>query len=441
MNTPIDYHIVNSVLNEHAIPDFSNATIREIVKIVNQIEELTGKPFIRMEMGVPGLNPPVIGTTAEIEAINKGLGSKYPMLDGVKELKEETSRFIKNFINIDITPKACVPTTGSMQGSYIAFMLASNLDKNKDTALFIDPGFSVQKLQFQVMGHKFTHFDAYDYRGHKLREKLESIVRQGNINSIIYSNPNNPSWICLTDEELKIIGEIANKYDLIVIEDLAYFGMDFRKDISVPGEPPYQSSVANYTNNYILLISSSKAFSYAGQRIAMLCISDAIYCRQYPNLKTRFGVSTIGYAVIQRLVYTLSSGVCHTAQYGLAAMFKAANDGEFNFIKDVKAYEEKAAIMKRIFTENGFTLVYDKDIDEDLADGFYFTVAFPGMESGELIEKLFYYGISAISLKSCGSSRTEGIRACVSQIKTDQLNDLEYRVKKFNLAHKQVACN
>jgi hypothetical protein len=53
----------------------------------------------------------------------------------------------------------------------------------------------------------------------------------------------------------------------VVIEDLAYFGMDFRKDISKPGVPPYQPTIAKYTDNYILLISTSKVFSYAGQRI------------------------------------------------------------------------------------------------------------------------------------------------------------------------------
>lgn len=62
--------------------------------------------------------------------------------------------------------------------------------------------------------------------------------------------------------------------------------MDFRRDISKPGVPPYQPTVAKYTDNYILLISSSKVFSYAGQRMAMLCISDKIFHRKYPDLKT-----------------------------------------------------------------------------------------------------------------------------------------------------------
>ena len=120
------------------------------------------------------------------------------------------------------------------------------------------------------MGQKYESFDVYEYRGQKLKEKLESYLSKGNINCIIYSNPNNPAWICLTQEELKIIGDLANEYDVIVIEDLAYFAMDFRVDLSKPGEAPYQATVAKYTGNYVLMISSSKVFSYAGQRIAAM---------------------------------------------------------------------------------------------------------------------------------------------------------------------------
>lgn len=335
-------------------------------------------------------------------------------------------------MNIDVSASSCIPSVGSMQGGYATFMLVSNLDPKKDTALFIDPGFPVQKMQFQVMGHKYTDFDVYNFRGEKLRTKLEEILSKGNINSIIYSNPNNPSWICFTEQELQIIGEMANKYDVVIVEDLAYFGMDFRKNISQPGKAPYQSTVANYTDNYILLISSSKAFSYAGQRLGMVCFSDKLFVREYPQLKKRFGVAAMGYTFIQRLVYTLSSGTCHSSQYALAAMFKAANEGAFNFVDDLREYEEKASVMKKIFTENGFNIVYDKDIDQQLADGFYFTISYAGMTGGELLKNLLYYGISAITLSTCGSERTEGLRACVSQVNTNQFGDLEKRVKQFN---------
>jgi aspartate/methionine/tyrosine aminotransferase len=430
-NIPINHQIVTEVINEVNIPDLGWATIREIVKIVNLIEERTGEKYIRMEMGVPGLKPPQIAIDAEISALQDGVASDYPMLDGIKPLKTEASRFIKNFIDIDLSPKGIIPTVGTMQAGYIAFMLVSNMHPAKNTILFIDPGFSVQKLQLQVMGYKHISFDVYNYRGKALREKLESYLRQGNINSIVYSNPNNPTWICLSDEELKIIGELANEYNVIVIEDLAYLAMDFRVDMSKPGVPPYQPSVAKYTDYYIMLISSSKVFSYAGQRIGLLCFSDDLYHRKYEGLKNRFGSDEVGYVAVQRIIYALSSGTSHSSQYAMAAMLKAANDGTYNFVHVVREYGEKAKLMKQIFTQNGFKIVYDKDLDKPLADGFYFTLSFPGMSGGELIRNLLYYGISAVAINICGSEHSEGLRACVSQVSLDQLPVLSERVNQF----------
>lgn len=422
---------VDKVFLELRIPDPGLATIREIVAVANRVEELSGEKFIRMEMGVPGLQPSRVGVEAEIRALENGIASVYPMVDGVDTLKAEASRFVKLFVNIDISPEACIPTVGSMQGTYAAFMAVGNVDKKKDTTLFIDPGFPVQKQQMSVIGLKYETFDVFDFRGDKLESKLESYLKRGNINAIVYSNPNNPSWICLTDDELRIIGRLANQYDVIVLEDLAYFAMDFRKNLYSPGKPPYQVSVAHYTDHYILFISSSKIFSYAGQRCAIMAISDKLFKREYPGLADRFHCFTFGYTVTQRILYALTSGVCHSAQYALAAMFRAASDGRFNFVEEVREYGERAKIIKKIFIDNGFCLVYENDLDEPVADGFYFTLGYPGMTGAELSHNLLYFGISAIGLKGTGSER-EGIRACVSHVSPEQFPDLEKRVKMFN---------
>ncbi len=274
----------------------------------------------------------------------------------------------------------------------LLFLLTGSCVKERDTALFIDPGFPVQKQQMLVMGQKYESFDVFDYRGEKLRAKLESYLSKGNINSLIYSNPNNPAWICFTEQELQIIGELANKYDVVVIEDLAYFAMDFRRDLSKPGISPFQATVARYTANWVLMISSSKVFSYAGQRIGVMIISDGLFHRHFPYLKERLQVHGFGNAVVHRVLYSMTSGTSHSAQYALAAMFKAANDGRYNFIEEVKEYGEKAKIMKRIFLDNGFNIVYERDQELPIGDGFYFTVSYPGMTGSELLKKLLYYG-------------------------------------------------
>jgi len=434
-DTPINYDIVKRKIEESKLSSISKASIREIKKLVDEIERETGEKYIRMEMGVPGLSPSHIGVDAEIRALKNGVASIYPDIQGIPELKKEASRFVKLFLDIDVNEEGCIPTVGSMQGGFATFIAVNRMYEEKDTVLFLDPGFPVHKQQLSVLGLKSESFDVYDYRGKKLKDKLESVLQKGNISSMLYSNPNNPSWICFTEEELQIIGEMADKYEVVVLEDLAYVGMDFRKDLYTPGRPPYQATVAKYTDNYIMLISSSKAFSYAGQRIGMMVISNMLYNKKCLNLKKYYSSDQFGYAMIFGTVYPLSAGVTHSAQHALAAMYKAANDGEFNFVNEVKEYGEKAKIMKKLFTDKGFNIVYDTDVDEPIADGFYFTIAYPGFSGEELLGELIYYGISAISLAITGSERTEGIRACVSLVQRDQFPDLEFRLKKFYEHH------
>jgi aspartate/methionine/tyrosine aminotransferase len=436
-NTPVDFEIVEKKLNETKIGDLGIASIREIKRLVDLIEKESGQRFIRMEMGIPGLAPVKIGIEAEKKALDMGIPAIYPDIYGRADLKKEISRFAKLFLNIDVNVEGCIPTVGSMQGSFASFMTLCRMDKDRGQALLINPGFPVHMQQLRILGIETLSFDVYDYRGEKLRDKLESYLSGGKVSCILYSNPNNPSWICFTERELKIIAEMADKYNVIVIEDLAYFGMDFRKDYSKPGEEPYQPSVSHYTDNFILLISSSKVFSYAGQRIGMMVISNKIFDTEAPDLLRFYKFSKVGHAMIFGTLYSLSSGTAHTPQFALTDILKAANDGKFNFVEEVKEYGEKAKIMKELFIRNGFKIVYDKDEDQPIADGFYFTFSYSGFTGGELLREMLYYGISAIALSITGSERVEGIRACVSLVKRDQFPDLEYRLKRFHEDHPQ----
>lgn len=434
-NTPIDYEIVNQKIIESGLKNVGKATIREIVRLINNIEQASGKKFIRMEMGIPGLLTPKVGIEAEIEAIKKGVNSVYPLLEGVVELKHEISRFVKLFLNQDVNIEGCIPTAGSLQGSMAAFIAINNMWEERDTVLFIDPGFPLHKQQLDILGKKSESFDVYNYRGDKLKDKLESLLSKGNIHSILYSNPNNPSWICFTEKELKIIGDLANKYDVIVLEDLAYFGMDFRKNYFIPGKPPFQPTVANYTENYIQFISGSKVFSYPGPRLGMMIISNKLQKTRRPALKRFFSTDCLGYSIIYGCIYALSAGCSHSAQYGLLAILKAMNNGEYHFENDLIEYGKKAHIIKEYFTNNGFKIVYDQDDGTPIADGFYFTVAYPGFSGDELIEKLIYYGISAITLDITRSERKEGLRICVSLIQRKQFSILKERLEQFHKAY------
>lgn len=435
MGIPFQRDVVEDVLQRMRISKVGDATIRQTVALSEELERRTGEKFIHLEMGSPGLPASRLGIEAQKEALDNGVASSYPNISGIAPLKEQASRFVKAFLDIDVKPEGCIPTVGSMMGTFASFIVCTHLSPEKDTILFINPGFSVQPLQAKVLGYKREAFDVYDCRGERLRDKLESILAKGHIAGIVYSNPNNPSWVCLTEEELRYVGELATKYDAIVIEDLAYLGMDFRKELGHPFEPPYQATVARYTKNYMLMLSASKIFSYAGERIATVAISDELYNRVYPMLKEEFGIDTLGRFFVFVVVYTLSSGVTHSVQYALAAMYKAACDGTLDFVGETREYARRAARLKEIFLRHGFHIVYDKDLDEPVSDGFFFTIGRKGYTGDELLDRLLYYGVSAISLRTTGSEQ-QGIRVCTSMVKEAHYALLDERLGIFNRMEK-----
>lgn len=427
--------LVAETVGELNIADLENATIGEILLVASALERKTGIPFIRMDQGSPGLPPNKIGIEAEKEALDSGIVSQYPAAAGVAELKEQASRFVRAFLDVEISPEACIPTTGGVAASFASFIAATQRLEGKDKVLFIDPGFPIQKSQLKILGIEWVSFDIHDFRGERLRAKMEPLMRSGEIAAIVYSNPNNPAWICLEDSELKIIGELADRYDAVVMEDMAYFCMDFRRDLGRPFEPPYPPTVARYTDNYILLLSSSKIFSYAGQRIALACISDALFNSHYENLARRYGDSGIfGQTFIASILYMITSGCTTSTQFAYARMLKEACDGRIDFVADTRIYAERAERMKQIFRENGFRIVYDRDVSRQVGDGFFFTLGYGEMSGGELLRELLHYGVSCISLATTGSEQ-QGIRACTSRMKEELYPLLRERMEGFRRDH------
>uniref|UniRef100_A0AB33IZE9 Pyridoxal phosphate-dependent aminotransferase n=1 Tax=Prevotella sp. GTC17254 TaxID=3236794 RepID=A0AB33IZE9_9BACT len=427
--------LVEKACHDMNVADLSIATIGEVLLVAQYLEKETGIPFIRMDQGSPGLPVNQYGVEAEKAALDCGVGSQYPAAAGIPELKKAASDFVKAFINVDISPRSCVPTTGSVAGSFASFIACTQRLKGKDKVLFIDPGFPIQKSQLRILGIGWREFDIYQYRGVALRGKLEDELKGGDIAAIVYSNPNNPAWICLDETELQIIGELATKYDAIVTEDLAYFCMDYRRDLGHPYEPPFVPTVARYTDNYMLMLSSSKIFSYAGQRMALTCISDKLFEKHYPALAERYhDAGVFGQTFIASILYMITSGCTASTQYGYAEMLKLSCEGKINFVEDTREYEHRAAKMKKIFTENGFHIVYDKDVNQQVGDGFFFTIGYGKMTGGELLKELMYYGVSSISLSTTGSEQY-GVRACVSRMKDELYPVMEERMKAFKADH------
>lgn len=432
---PLSQDILDKIASRLGILDLSTATIRQIVSLSEALEEEANEKFIHLELGNPGLPACRTGVDAEIAALERGVANTYPPIGGIPELKHAGAAFIKAFLNIEVPEKAVIPTVGSMQASFTLQLLLSQRLPGRDSILFFNPGFPAQRHQAKVLGIGIEQFDIYNHRGKALEAKLDELLSKGNVTAMLFSNPNNPSWINLTEEELEIVGRMATKHDVVVIEDHAYMGMDFRRDFSHPGKEPFIPSVGRYTDNYIMMISGSKIFSYAGERIAIVAMSKQVYERQYEFFRTFYEMPSFGDAYIFGVLYTASSGASHSAQFALAAMMDDAVKGNLNFVNETSEYARRAEILKDLFVSNGFHIVYDKDGAEPISDGFFFTVGYDGLDGKKLQSELLRHGVSAITLSSTGSEQ-EGLRVCVSKVSDEEDFDLlRQRLKAFDDEH------
>ena len=429
---PLDKTVLNNIIKDYEV-DLNEIGIRELKRMVDFLAEQYHVDFLHFEFGVPGIPADRMGPEEEIRILteDKKLPSTYPPFDGIPRLKEATACFVKAFLNIDVKPQNCIPTVGAMHGGFISQAIAGRRFKKTNTILYLDPGFPVNKLQTKFLGLKCDSIDLYNCRGTQLAKKLEKKLSTRKIGAVLWSSPNNPTWLCLKEEELKNIGKLLTKYDVVGIEDSAYFGMDFRFDYSIPRKPPYPPTVANYTDNYIIIISSSKMFSYAGQRIAVSVISPKLAKRKYDNLKKYYDTKSFGHAFVHGGIYPTTAGVPQSPQHALSALFEASYNGEYDYLSIVRTYGDRAHKAKIIFLSNGFELLYDKDMEEPIADGFYFTIKRKGMTGGELLHAMLLFGMSGIPMRPTGTKR-EGVRICVSLVPEEQYNELEQRVKALN---------
>ncbi len=434
-NIPLEKQHLYNIFDETGF-DPENLSIRETNRLATIINDKHKIEFIRMEMGIPNIPTPEIAKSAEKEAIDKGLQGFYPPFDGIPELKSAGRNFVKAFLDLDVENKHIIPTCGSLQGGYISQALAGNMHKNRKTILYLDPTFPVTRYQAKFLGLKAIGIDLYNYRGNKLIEEIKKHVANGKIGGILWSSPNNPSWSCLNELELKQIAEICDMNDILAIEDLAYIGMDFRKDYSVPFCKPFIPTIGKFGENWITLISASKAFSFPGPRCAISIISPHINEKKYANLKDFCEREQFGHAFSLGGLYVTTSGASHTAQYALAKMLDAATNNNFNFIEITSEYGRRAEKVKEIFLKYGFEQVYKKDMDEPVGNGFYLTMSYPKYDGNDLMLELLRYGISTITLKSTGSVRHEGLRVCISFIGLEKIPTLENKLRKFMEDHK-----
>ena len=94
------------------------------------------------------------------------------------------------------------------------------------------------------------------------RKRIESLITK-NTRAIMITNPGNPTGVVLDEQEMRMIADIAKKYDLFLISDEVYREYCYDDKFGVPCMGRFQ----DIDDNLVIIDSVSKRFSACGARI------------------------------------------------------------------------------------------------------------------------------------------------------------------------------
>lgn len=148
---------------------------------------------------------------------------QYATTEGFMPYRDETARFLREEVGMDITADHILPTTGSTQA--IDLLLKTLIDEG-DTILVEGPSF-LGTLQAMHLYRANLVPVPMDEEGLML-DALEEAVRKHRP-KLLYTVPNfqNPTGVTMSLARRKAIVALAEQYDFIIAEDDPYRGLRY----------------------------------------------------------------------------------------------------------------------------------------------------------------------------------------------------------------------
>ena len=234
---------------------FTDSVIRRMTRISNAFNA------VNLSQGFPDFDPPAELTAALTEAALKG-PHQYSITWGAKNFREALARKQSRFTGMEIDPeREIVVTCGSTEAMMCAMMSVVNPG---DKVAVFSPFYENYGADAILSGAEPIYVPLrpplFDFDP----EELEKAFRQG-AKCLILCNPSNPCGKVFTGEELRLIAELAEKYDAYVITDEVYEHIVYDPFEHIPF-----ASLPGMRKRTISCGSLSKTYSITGWRLGYI---------------------------------------------------------------------------------------------------------------------------------------------------------------------------
>ncbi|MBQ8011078.1 MAG: pyridoxal phosphate-dependent aminotransferase [Oscillospiraceae bacterium] len=240
---------------------FTDSVIRRMTRISNQYGA------VNLSQGFPDFDPPkeILNRLAEV---TKEDFHQYSITWGAQNFREALARKHRHFTGTEIDPNSeIVVTCGSTEAMMAAMMSVTNPG---DKVIVFSPFYENYGADTILSGAEPIYVPLIPPAFSFDADVLEAAFKQ-HPKALILCNPSNPCGKVFTYDELKIIADLAEKYDTFVITDEVYEHI-----VYAPHKHTYFSTLPNMRERTIMCGSLSKTYSITGWRLGYVIASPQI---------------------------------------------------------------------------------------------------------------------------------------------------------------------
>lgn len=240
---------------------FTDSVIRRMTRISNQYGA------INLSQGFPDFDPPkeILDRLSEIAHAGP---HQYSITWGADNFRKALAKKQSHFMGRKLDPDSEVLITcGSTEAMMAAMLTVTNPG---DKVIVFSPFYENYGADTILSGAEPIYVSLYPPEFKFRIEELEAAFSQ-HPKALILCNPSNPSGKVFTEEELKTIAALAEKYDTFVITDEVYEHIVYE-----PYKHVYFASLPGMFERTISCSSLSKTYSITGWRLGYIIAPDYI---------------------------------------------------------------------------------------------------------------------------------------------------------------------
>lgn len=237
-----------------------------MARLGNELKE-KGIDIINMSLGEPDFHTPEFIKEAAKKAIDENY-SFYTPVAGYKELLETISKKLKRDNNLNYKPSEIVVSTGAKQ----AIMNVLMAILNPEDEVIVPIPFWVSYSEMITLNDGVMVGIETDYKSDfKITpEQLEQAITP-KTKAFLFSNPCNPSGTMYSEQEIRALGEVFQKYqDIIIISDEIYENIAFDFKLFSIG------SIPELQNRTVTINGLSKGYAMTGWRLGYVAAPELI---------------------------------------------------------------------------------------------------------------------------------------------------------------------